>query len=170
LDHILALNRQGTPIVETYTAIIAAKMFTNDDPGYVDLTSPAGLGLRALVYNYDGGIYASDEGRMLAESGDMTFRLGHLETHSYADVMLSQALLEPVDASFTLSAPMCSTCAYERYCGADPVFHHATQGDFVGNKPSSDFCRRNIGVFQAMLQRYRTDPFARATLHRWARR
>jgi uncharacterized protein len=40
--------------VETYASIIATKMFSNRDPGYVDLTSPAGIGLGALVYNYDG--------------------------------------------------------------------------------------------------------------------
>jgi hypothetical protein len=34
------------------------------------------IGIGALVYNYDGDIYASDEGRMLAEMGDRTFRLG----------------------------------------------------------------------------------------------
>ncbi len=51
-------------------------MLTNDDPGYVDLTSPAGIGIGAIVYNYDGDVYASDEGRMLAEMGDTTFRLG----------------------------------------------------------------------------------------------
>jgi hypothetical protein len=34
--------------------------------GYVDLRSPAGAGLGALVYNYDGSVFASVEGRMLA--------------------------------------------------------------------------------------------------------
>lgn len=56
------------------------KILTNDDPGYVDLMSPAGIGIGALVYNYDGGVYASDEGRMLAEMGDETFHLGDVAT------------------------------------------------------------------------------------------
>src|SRR5262249_8386551 len=34
---------------------------------YVDLRNPAGIGLGTLVYNYDGKIFASDEGRMRAE-------------------------------------------------------------------------------------------------------
>ena len=76
LDRIVELNRQGVPMVEMYASIIARKMLTNADPGYIDLTSPAGIGIGALVYNYDGDIYASDEGRMLAEMGDRTFRLG----------------------------------------------------------------------------------------------
>jgi len=168
IDHIINLNRRGIPMVETYTAIVAKKMFTNDDPGYVDLTSPAGIGLGALVYNYDGDIYASDEGRMLAEMGDHTFRLGNLQNGSYEDIMLSEQLLQPLEQSLTLSAPMCSTCAFEPYCGADPVFHHATMNDFVGQKTMSAFCQRNMGVFTAILRRTREDSFTRELFWRWA--
>ena len=45
LDRIVELNRQGVPMVEIYASIIAKKMLTNTDPGYVDLTSPAGIGI-----------------------------------------------------------------------------------------------------------------------------
>ena len=168
LDHIIDLNRQGVPMVEAYTAIVAKKMFTNDDPGYVDLTSPAGIGLGALVYNYDGDVYASDEGRMLAEMNDHTFRLGNVHHSSYQDIMLSDQLLQPLQESFTLSAPMCSTCAFEPYCGADPVFHHTTMGDFAGQKTMSAFCQRNMGVFTAVLRRAREDDFTRDLFFRWA--
>jgi radical SAM protein with 4Fe4S-binding SPASM domain len=170
LDYVIELNRQGIPVVETYAAIVAKKMLTNDDPGYVDLTSPAGIGIGALVYNYDGDIYASDEGRMLAEMHDDTFRLGHVSESSYEDVMLSERLLAPLTESLTMSVPMCTTCAFEPYCGSDPVFHHATMGDYVGHKATSAFCERNMGVFTAILNRYRDDPFARSLLWRWAHR
>ena len=50
---------------ERYASIILTKMLTNDDPGYVDVTSPSGIGIGALVYNYDGDVYASDEGLMV---------------------------------------------------------------------------------------------------------
>jgi radical SAM protein with 4Fe4S-binding SPASM domain len=170
LDHIISLNKQGVPMVETYAALIAKKMFSNDDPGYVDLTSPAGIGLGALVYNYDGDIYASDEGRMLAEMNDHTFRLGNVEENGYEDIMLSEKLLRPLDQSLTLSAPMCSTCAFEPYCGADPVFHHATMNDFVGHKALSEFCQRNMGVFTAIFRRAYEDPYARDLFWRWAHR
>ena len=170
LDHVIDLNRRGLPMVENYAAIVAKKMFTNDDPGYVDLTSPAGIGLGALVYNYDGDVYASDEGRMLAEMNDHTFRLGNVADSSYADIMLSDKLLDPLEESFTLSVPMCSTCAFEPYCGADPVFHHATMNDAVGHKALSAFCQRNMGVFEAILRRARDDAFARDLLWRWGQR
>ena len=167
-DRIIELNRQGVPMVEMHASIIAKKMLTNNDPGYVDLTSPAGIGIGALVYNYDGDVYASDEGRMLAEMGDRTFRLGNVHDSSYADIMLSDDLLRPLMESIALSAPMCATCAFEPYCGADPVFHHATAGDFTGHKALSAFCQRNTGLFTLLLTRMRDDPYTRDLLRRWA--
>jgi uncharacterized protein len=168
LDRIIDLNRAGVPVVEIYAAIIAKKILTNTDPGYVDLASPAGIGIGAMVYNYDGDIYASDEGRMLAEMGDHTFRIGNVHDSSYADVLFSDELLRPLMESLTLSVPMCSTCAFESYCGADPVFHHATSGNFVGHKALSAFCQRNMGVFTLLLRRMRDDPYVRDLLWRWA--
>lgn len=168
LDYVIELNRAGVPMVEQYSAIVLKKMLTNDDPGYVDLTSPAGIGIGAIVYNYDGDVYASDEGRMLAEMGDKTFRLGNLHEDSYEEIMLSEALLKPLEESFTGSAPMCSDCAFEPYCGADPTYHHATSGDFVGRKPSSGFCRRNMAIFKLLLDRYEGDPFTRSLFQTWA--
>jgi uncharacterized protein len=168
LDYILELNRAGVPMVEQYAATILKKMLTNDDPGYVDLTSPAGIGIGAVVYNYDGEVYASDEGRMLAEMGDKTFRLGNLHQDSYEEIMLSEALLAPLEESFTLSAPMCQDCAFEPYCGADPTYHHATEGDYLGRKPTSGFHRRNSAIFKLLLDRYDGDPETRALFRTWA--
>jgi His-Xaa-Ser system radical SAM maturase HxsB len=168
LDYIIELNRTGVPMVEQYAATILKKMLTNDDPGYVDLTSPAGIGIGAVVYNYDGEVYASDEGRMLAEMGDKTFRLGNLHEDSYEEIMLCEALLRPLEESFTLSAPMCQDCAFEPYCGADPTYHHATEGDYVGRKPTSGFHRRNSAIFRLLLDRYESDRETRALFQTWA--
>jgi His-Xaa-Ser system radical SAM maturase HxsB len=170
LDYVLELNAQGVDFTERYASIMLKKMLTNDDPGYVDLTSPAGIGIAAIVYNYDGDVYASDEGRMLAEMGDKTFRLGNVHQDAYADMMLSDALLDPLESSFAFSAPMCNDCAVEPYCGADPVYHYATSGDFVGRKPLSGFCRRNMRIAKLLLERYETDDEARAVFLDWAGR
>lgn len=170
LDYVIALNRRGIAFSERLAGIALKKMLTNEDPGYVDLTSPSGIGIGALVYNYDGDVYASDEGRMLAEMGDAKFRLGNVHSDSYGDVMLSEALLDPLETSFSPSVPMCSDCAFEPWCGSDPVFHYATTGDFVGRKPESAFCQRNMGVFRLLLDRYEADPETRALFLDWAAR
>ena len=135
LDYGIELNKKGWPFREFYAATILSKMLTPFQPGFVDLISPAGIGIGALAYNYDGNVFASDESRMLAEMGDNTFLLGNVVTDTYENIILSNALLEPLDASFAESVPMCSDRAFEPFCGADPVYHHATQGDFVGRKP-----------------------------------
>ena len=63
---------------------------------------------------------------------------------------------------------MCKDCAFEPYCGADPVYHHATSGDFVGRKPISGFRRRNMAIFKLLLDRYEGDPETRALFQTWA--
>lgn len=169
IDYIIDLNRQGVVFREYYAATILTKMFTSGDPGYVDLMSPSGIGIAAVVYNYDGAIYASDEARMLAEMGETKFKLGQLNKNSYEEIFLSSNLLDPLEESFALSAPMCSDCAYEPYCGADPVFHYAMYKDYVGRKPESEFCRRNMATFQFLIKRMDEDPFVRRLFLDWAK-
>lgn len=167
LDYILELNKAGIPFVEQYAALILKKMLTSDDPGYVDLMNPAGAGIAAIVFNYDGAVYASDESRMLAEMQDHSFRLGSLLTDSYEEIILSDSLLNALEDSFTLSAPMCADCAYEPFCGADPVFHHATSGNVLGRKSESAFCQRNMSIFKHLIDLMRRDPVARKIFMEW---
>jgi uncharacterized protein len=168
LAYILDLNRQGYPLVETFSAIVLRKMLTPQNPGYVDLQSPAGIGISAIVYNYDGDVYAADEARMLAEMGDKTFRLGNVLADDYRSLMLSDALLNPLEATVAESVPLCSECAFLPYCGTDPLYHHATQGDAVGNRMTSGFCHRNIGIFRHLIALMEDSPKDRETLLGWA--
>ena len=93
----------------------------------------------ALVCNYDGRVFASDEGRMLAEMGDRTFELGDLHTNDYRSFFLSDKLVNLIGGTLAQCAPHCSSCAYEPHCGADPVYHHAAQQDALGIKPYQSF-------------------------------
>jgi uncharacterized protein len=168
LRRVLEINRQGTPFREFYAALILTRMLSDRPIGYVDLRSPAGVGLGALVYNYDGCVFASDEGRMLAETGDNAFRLGHVDHDTYKSLVLSDKLIDAVSSSLTQCAPECSTCVYESHCGADPVYHHATQGDALGIKPLSAFCARQKGIMGLLLDILDNSPEDAAILRRWA--
>jgi len=170
LRYIVELNKNGRPFVEAYAATILRKMLTPFTTGYVDLMSPAGIGIAAVTYNYDGDVYASDESRMLAEMGDKTFCIGNVHANSYEDIFLSDALLTPLEESFAASAPMCNDCAFEPYCGADPVFHHATQGDFVGRKPTSAFCEKNMAIFRGLISMMEDDADTKRLFRQWAAR
>jgi uncharacterized protein len=166
LRYILEINRAGRFFPEFYSTLILKKMLTDRPLGYVDLRSPAGIGLGALVYNYDGKVFASDEGRMLAEMGDNTFELGKV-TDSYNSLILSEKMIGLVGASLTQCAPMCSDCVFESHCGAEPVYHHATQRDPVGIKPISEFCARQKGVMNILLDILENSPKDAALLRRW---
>lgn len=168
LGYILELNKHGYPMRETYASIILRKMLTPQNPGYVDLQSPTGLGISAIVYNYDGAVYASDESRMLAEMDDHSFRLGHLGLNSYEEMMLSNTLLDTLEVGVAESSPLCSECAFVPYCGADPVYHHATQRDLVGNKALSGYCARNMAIFRHLITLMEDSPSGREILLRWA--
>jgi uncharacterized protein len=169
LAYILDLNRRGVRFIEDYASIILTKMLTPFGGSYVDLQSPSGLGINVIVFNYDGDVYASDEGRMLAEMGNKQFRLGNLSENSYEQIMLSDALLSPLEESITESVPGCQDCGFQPYCGSDPVYHSATQGDLIGNKAMSGFCRRNMAIFRHLISLMEDDPQTAAILRSWVR-
>ncbi|RTL56479.1 MAG: His-Xaa-Ser system radical SAM maturase HxsB [Rhodocyclaceae bacterium] len=170
LDYILELNKQGIRFTEYYSSLLLTKMLTANDPGFVDLMNPSGAGIAAVVFNYDGDVYASDESRMLHEMGDSTFRLGNLAKNTYEEIFTADNLLTALEDSFTSSVPMCSDCAFEPWCGADPVFHHAMHGDAVGRKPESEFCKRMMGASKYLLNIMRTDQEAEEIFMQWVNR
>lgn len=168
IDYIITVNRAGSKFSEHYASIILKKMLTSDDPGYVDLMSPSGIGVGAVVYNYNGSVYASDESRMLAEMGEDKFKLGSVLENTYEELFSSSNLLDPLEESFAYSAPMCNDCAFEPYCGADPVFHYAQYKDYVGRKPESEFCTRSMEIFRFLIQKMESDPFVKKLFTSWA--
>ena len=169
LDYIIQLNKEGFHFAEQYASLLLTKMLTPYSTSYVDLMSPAGIGIAVAVYNYDGDVYASDEGRMLAEMKDKKFCIGNLHTDTYEDMYLSDALLDPLEESFAPSAPMCNECAFEPYCGSEPVYHYTTQKSYVGHKPTSGFCSRNMAIFRRLIELMQDDPETKAIFYRWAR-
>jgi His-Xaa-Ser system radical SAM maturase HxsB len=151
LAHILDINRSGYRLAEIYSQILLSKILTPHGTGYVDLQSPAGEAWNVLVYNYNGDVFASDESRMLAEMQDWTFRLGNVHRDTRRSIFTSEAALRMFEVSCNQSLAGCSDCAFQPYCGADPVYHHATQGDMYGNRPTSGFCMRNMEVIEHLF-------------------
>ncbi len=151
LDHILKINRSGYRLAEIYSQILLSKILTPHGTGYVDLQSPAGEAWNVLVYNYDGDVFASDESRMLAEMQDWTFRLGNVHRDTRRSLFTSEQALNMFEVSCNQSLAGCSDCAFQSYCGADPIYHHATQGDMYGHRPTSGFCMRNMEVIKHLF-------------------
>lgn len=167
LDYILFLNRQGIEISEFYTTTILRKILSPFATSYVDLQSPTGAVTSAIVFNYDGNIYASDEGRMLAEMNDQSFNIGNVFNNSYEEVIGSEKVLNMIESTENSSVPKCSDCAYQKWCGTDPAYHYATQKDAVGHKEFSGFCRKNTLLFEYIIDILENDPINSKVFKGW---
>jgi His-Xaa-Ser system radical SAM maturase HxsB len=168
LAHIIELNRSGTYFIEMYAKLLLTKILTPYPTGYVDLQSPCGAGIGAAVYNYDGDVYVSDEARMLAEMGDRSFRLGSVHKDTYEELFGGELLRTLVGSSCVESLPGCADCAFQTYCGCDPIENHATQGNIFGHRPTSNFCNRNMEIIKHLLRLYEGgDEFIRNLFWSW---
>ncbi|WP_298614629.1 His-Xaa-Ser system radical SAM maturase HxsB [uncultured Odoribacter sp.] len=147
LDYIIEINKSGKIFVEEFTALILRKILTPFCCGFVDLQSPAGIINNVIVYNYDGYVYASDESRMLAEYQDYTFRLGHV-TDKYTDIFYGEKAQQLAQTWATEVIAGCSDCAFQTYCGADPVRNYSTQKDVYGHRPSSFLCKKHKAIIK----------------------
>jgi len=169
LDYIIDLNRRGIDFTEIYAQILLRKILTPFPTSYVDLQSPAGAGISAVAYNYDGEVYASDEARMLVEMGDKTFRLGNVHEDSYEQIFGGDVVRTLVESSCVETLPGCCDCAFQSFCGADPIFNHTTQGDIVGHRPTSAFCAKNMEIIKHLFGLIRSgDDFIERLFTSWA--
>jgi His-Xaa-Ser system radical SAM maturase HxsB len=167
LRYILELNSQGIVLREATAVLLLRKILTPWATRYVDLQSPAGIGIAGIVINYDGNVYCSDEARMLAEMGDQKFLMGDILSDQYKGIMLSEALLSPLEETLTECMPQCSDCGIQPYCGSDPVRHYRSQGDMVGFKPASDFCKMHLGLVKHLVRLLEDEPAAAKILRTW---
>ena len=151
LDYIINLNLQGIYFAEDFATILLSRILTPFSTGFVDLQSPAGIAIAGVIYDYDGDVYVSDEGRMLASVGDKKFRIGNVKDNSYQEIFNGDYLHSLLEYSVAESLPQCSTCAYLPYCGADPVRNYNEQGDLIGHRPTSEICKKNMGVIKHLL-------------------
>lgn len=152
LDYIIAINRKGRTFSEAFASLTLTKMLTPWPIGFVDLQSPSGAGIGVCVYNYDGDVYASDESRMLVEMGDTSFRLGNVLENTYEEIFFGETMQAIAAASCNETLAGCSDCAYQSYCGADPVRHWRTQHDMFGNRGAGDdYCKKNMFVIKHLL-------------------
>lgn len=148
LKYIIDLNLKGVYFREDFITLLLKRILTPYSTGYVDLQSPSGAGVNALIYHYNGDIYPADEARMLAEMGDDSFKLGNVQETTFTDIYTNKKLEVLIQDSCSEAMTNCSDCAYLSYCGADPLFNYVTQGDHYGHRPTSDFCKKQMSIFK----------------------
>jgi His-Xaa-Ser system radical SAM maturase HxsB len=167
-DYIIQKNLQGAQILERYAAIFLTKILVGEDPNFLDIRSPAGAGISAIAYNYDGLVFAGDEARMLHETGDDTFLLGRLGELTWNKMVSHPTIRALVLASNLDGRPDCVNCAYNPYCGVCPVHTYKTQGSMVGRMRESTVCMVHKGIQDYLFTKIRqNDPATMEVFRRW---
>lgn len=166
LERIINYNKEGHVFIEEFAKVLLTKMLTPFSTGYVDMQSPSGLINGVIVFNYDGSVYATDESRMLAEQNDFTFKLGTLDD-KYEDIFFGKKVQEISQVWANESLAGCSECAFQQYCGADPVHNHATQGDMYGYRPNSSFCEKNMEIISYLFELMDSDREVKRIFESW---
>ncbi len=168
VDYMLELNARGVEILERYAAIFLTKILGGQDPNFLDLRSPAGAGIGALAYDYDGSIYTCDEGRMLAAMGDKSFRLGHVDSSGYREVVGHPTVRALTIATNLDAQPDCVHCTYQPYCGTNAAFNYKTQGSIFGRMRDNAVCAVHKGIQDYLFAKLdEGDPKVLETFQRW---
>ena len=168
LDRILWWNRKGVRLREVYLSIILNKILSTFDAGYVDLQSPPGAGSSVLVYNYDGGVYPSDEARMLVETGDDSLCMGTIAQP--LDVLLASDVRAMLVTGAHAAAADCVRCAYRHYCAPNPVDSQAQFGRPDVRAHETEHCQRHLWFFDLAFSLIpHADEATEELLHDWAR-
>ena len=166
LRYIIGLN-QHRSFVEEAALIHLRRMFQPHNAHYIDLQSPAGYLFGALVFNYDGKVFGSDEARMLWQSTQAEELVLGTVNDDVKSLVMGKATHSLLASSFTWASPGCEDCAYQPYCGADPLHHLATQGDVIGDKSLSFFCQYQMAMFDLLFTLWETDMNARKVFQEW---
>jgi uncharacterized protein len=148
LDYIIKINREGIFFPEEFATILLRRILTPFATGFVDLQSPSGAGISAVAYETNGDVYVADEGRMLAKnSGDKTFCIGNVKQNNFNQVFCSDKLIEIARQSTIEAVPGCAWCAYQPYCGCDPIRNYIQFGTFGTTNSQTDFCHKHKSLF-----------------------
>lgn len=87
---------------------------------------------------------------MLAEMGDNSFRLGKIGDKLFA-LRSSDIQHHLVRASINQLTPGCDQCAYNSYCGPDPISAKNQLGDTFSPVHLTDHCKRNMWLFDFLF-------------------
>lgn len=162
VNYIIQLNLKGINFVEYFAIILLTRILTPFATGFMDLQSPAGAGILGVIYNYNGDVYPTDESRMLAAMGDRHFCLGNVKNNTHSEIFANKLIKKIIRNSCVEIIPGCHSCAYQQFCGADPIRAYSQQNDktYIGNIITSDFCKKHkklISYFMNLIKQDNKD-------------
>lgn len=157
-DYIIEKNKQGIFLSEGHSNIFLKKILLNQPVNYMELRSPCGGAIGQLAYYYDGNVYTCDEGRMLSEMGDDSFKVGNVYENTYKELMQCECTKAMCISSCIECLPYCSTCAYMPYCGTCPVINLAQDNNIFSQNPREYRCKIYGGILDILFNYIENEP------------
>lgn len=151
VEYIFELNGKGLQFKENFTYMYLKFILTKQSLIYPDHKSPCGGTIGQMAYNWNGDIFTCDEGRMVANSGDNTFRTGNVFSSSYKDCLDSQATVNTVSSSCIDCHYICKDCVFNPICGVCPVYNYNQDGNLIGRVNKNDRCKILKGIYTYIL-------------------
>lgn len=151
-DELIELNKNGIFIKESHATIFLRKIM-GQPVNYMELRSPCGAGIGQLAYYPDGNIFTCDEGRMLYEMGQDTFKLGNVFENEYKEIINNSVCKTACKASILESIPTCCDCVYQPYCGTCPVVNYANGEDIIEKEPRGYRCKIYQGILDYIFEK-----------------
>lgn len=151
LEYILEKNKEGINISEGLACILLKKILKTNPMNYMELRSPCGGAIGQLAYYYDGNIYTCDEGRMLAEMGDESFKIGNVNYSTYKDLMNTDSTKAMCISSCLECLPYCENCVYNPFCGTCPVINLAQDDNIFPKHPKEFRCKIYGGILDILF-------------------
>jgi His-Xaa-Ser system radical SAM maturase HxsB len=156
--------RTGRVMEEFYFSQCLKRVLRPGVENHVDLRNPNMLATDYVVIDHDGGIYPTDEARMLARIGRIDLSIGNVTNGIDRSrvTVLNEASLNNFD-------PDCIHCVYQPFCGSDLVDDISRFGRMDLPRTETWFCRRQLGLFDFLFSLiYRDDEATRFSLSSWA--
>ena len=151
LEYIIEKNKEGHEIAERHCDIFLRKILANAPLNYMELRSPCGGSIGQMAYYYDGNIYTCDEGRMLAEMGNQSFKIGNVNDDTYSDLINSNVTSAMCVSSCLECLNKCESCVYMPFCGTCPVVNLAQENNIFSRVPENYRCKIYKGMMEIIF-------------------
>ena len=168
LNRVIEANKSGICFSEGFAGMLLNKLLHGRGVNYMELRSPCGAAVGQVAYYFNGDVYTCDEGRMLAEMGDPSFKLGNVFADSYNDIMGCSVCSAVCTSSVLETIPGCCDCVFQPYCGVCPVIIYSSEKDIYKREPNDYRCRINKGVIRTLFDLLlEEDPETMSILEQW---
>ena len=167
-DYMMEKCRHEIYVTEATASIYLKRILNGESISHTEFRSPCGAAVGQIAVNYDGNVYACDEGRMIANMGDHVFRLGSVG-NTYQELLQSPAAHAVCTASCVEALPVCCSCVYSPYCSVCPVVTYGLEGDLIHRDEHSYRCVIAKGIITHLFEIIsKKDPVEMVILQQWA--